>query len=119
MRVSFNGDAHCSLRNPCGPALQARAFALVPVVFEIAIFTNIKLLQATSVETSVVFRTLVPLITSYADFAFMGRKLPSRQSAAGPAAAFNVPASTGPARAGWANYRHSLTIGRWLQMAQG
>ena len=69
----------------CEPLVWARArpFLLVPVVFEIAIFTNIKLLQAAAVETVIVFRTLVPIITSWADYAFMGREAPSSQSATG------------------------------------
>ena len=39
--------------------------------------------QVSNVETAIVFRTLVPVITSYADYAFMGREAPSRQSATG------------------------------------
>lgn len=42
---------------------QVRAFWLVPLFYELAIFANIKLLQTSSVETAIVFRTLVPLIT--------------------------------------------------------
>jgi len=63
-------------------AEKVRAFWLVPAVFSVAIFTNIKLLQSASVETTIVFRTMVPLITSWADYAFMGRELPSQRSAA-------------------------------------
>ena len=62
---------------------RARSFMLVPIVFAIAIFANIKLLQAASVESVIVFRTLVPIITSWADYAFMGRELPSAQSGSG------------------------------------
>ena len=60
---------------------RVRAFWIVPLVFEVAIFTNMKMLQAASVETVIVFRTLVPLITSWADAAFMGREAPSTRSA--------------------------------------
>ena len=69
----------------CEPLVwaRARAFLLVPLVFEVAIFANIKLLQAATVETVIVFRTLVPIITSWADYAFMGREAPSTQSALG------------------------------------
>lgn len=63
--------------------IQASKFWLVPLVFELAIYFNIKLLQASNVETAIVFRTLVPVITSYADYSCMGREAPSRQSAAG------------------------------------
>lgn len=52
----------------------------------IAIYSNIKLLQAASVETAIVFRTLVPILTSLLDYAYMGRELPSAQSAGGLAA---------------------------------
>jgi hypothetical protein len=62
---------------------RARPFMMVPVVFALSIFANIKLLSAAAVETVIVFRTLVPIITSWADYAFMGRELPSSQSAAG------------------------------------
>lgn len=54
---------------------------MVPFFFELAIFASIKLLAASSVETAIVFRTTVPLITSWADWAFMGREAPSTKSA--------------------------------------
>ena len=53
---------------------------MVPLCFELAIFANIKLLEAASVETAVVFRTAVPLITAWADWAFMDREAPSTKS---------------------------------------
>lgn len=62
---------------------RVRQFIVVPIAFVLAIFSNIKVLQAASVETTVVFRSLVPLITSLADYAFMGRHLPSAQSLTG------------------------------------
>jgi hypothetical protein len=55
----------------------------VPFFFGIAIFTNIKLLQAASVETAIVFRTIVPIFTSAADWIWMGRALPELRSACG------------------------------------
>lgn len=61
--------------------LQVKAFWMVPFFFELAIFASIKLLAASSVETAIVFRTTVPLITSWADWAFMGREAPSTKSA--------------------------------------
>ena len=47
----------------CEPlsAARARAFLLVPAAFGVAIFTNMKLLEAASVETAIVFRSCVPL----------------------------------------------------------
>lgn len=67
----------------CSRLSQASKFLLVPLVFELAIYFNIKLLQVSNVETAIVFRTLVPVITSYADYAYMGREAPSRQSGVG------------------------------------
>jgi hypothetical protein len=62
---------------------RVRSFWLVPLCFGIAIFTNIKLLQVSSVETAIVFRTIVPVFTSAADYIWMGRELPELQSAIG------------------------------------
>lgn len=59
---------------------RVKAFWMVPLCFELAIFANIKLLEAASVETAVVFRTAVPLITAWADWAFMDREAPSTKS---------------------------------------
>ena len=69
----------------CEPLVwaKARSFMLVPFFFGIAIFTNIKLLQAASVETAIVFRTIVPIFTSAADWIWMGRALPELRSACG------------------------------------
>ena len=69
----------------CEPLVwaKARSFMLVPFFFGIAIFTNIKLLQAASVETAIVFRTIVPIFTSAADWIWMGRALPELHSACG------------------------------------
>jgi solute carrier family 35 protein len=69
----------------CEPLVldKVREFVLVPFVFGVAIFSNIKLLEATSVETAIVFRTVVPLFTSAADWVWMGRELPRAHSAAG------------------------------------
>ena len=52
-------------------------------IFEVAIFTNIKLLQVSNVETAIVFRTIVPIFTSAADWIWMGRALPEARSALG------------------------------------
>lgn len=62
---------------------KVKQFAVVPLVFSLAIFSNIKVLQAASVETTIVFRSLVPLITSWADWQFMQRELPSSRSLGG------------------------------------
>jgi hypothetical protein len=68
-----------ALLTPTRP--QVKAFWMVPFFFELAIFASIKLLEESSVETAIVFRTTVPLITSWADWAFMGREAPSTKSA--------------------------------------
>jgi len=69
----------------CEPLVwtKARSFLLVPLFFDLTIYTNIKLLQSSTVETAIVFRTVVPIFTSAADWIWMGRALPEARSACG------------------------------------
>jgi len=58
-----------------------KKFFLVPLTFLATIFSNIKILQFSNVETFIVFRASTPLFISVADFVFLGRTLPSLRSA--------------------------------------
>eukprot|EP00192_Tetraselmis_astigmatica_P013380 CAMPEP_0117674594 /NCGR_PEP_ID=MMETSP0804-20121206/15126_1 /TAXON_ID=1074897 /ORGANISM="Tetraselmis astigmatica, Strain CCMP880" /LENGTH=332 /DNA_ID=CAMNT_0005483483 /DNA_START=131 /DNA_END=1129 /DNA_ORIENTATION=- len=59
---------------------KVKAFMLVVVAFVGAVFTNMKTLQYSNVETFIVFRSSTPLIISLMDWAFLGRKLPCMRS---------------------------------------
>jgi len=94
----------------CEPLVWARArgFLLVPLFFGIAIFTNIKLLQAASVETAIVFRTIVPIFTSAADWIWMGRALPEARSA------FGLAVVVGGSIAYAASSSDGIVVNTWL-----
>jgi solute carrier family 35 protein len=59
---------------------KVKAFWLVSACFSLAIFSNTLLLHHTSIETAIVFRTTVSLLTSIGDYVWLGKELPSRQS---------------------------------------
>uniref|UniRef100_A0A061R5V7 Sugar phosphate transporter domain-containing protein n=1 Tax=Tetraselmis sp. GSL018 TaxID=582737 RepID=A0A061R5V7_9CHLO len=59
---------------------KVKGFGLVSVAFVAAVFTNMKTLQFANVETFVIFRSSTPLVISFMDWAFLGRKLPSARS---------------------------------------
>uniref|UniRef100_A0A061R0U2 Drug metabolite transporter superfamily n=1 Tax=Tetraselmis sp. GSL018 TaxID=582737 RepID=A0A061R0U2_9CHLO len=59
---------------------KVKAFVLVVVAFVGAVFTNMKTLQYSNVETFIVFRSSTPLLISLLDWAVLGRQLPSLQS---------------------------------------
>lgn len=54
----------------------------VALCFLAALFTNIKILQHTNMETFIVFRSATPIIISLLDYIFLGRDAPSRRSCA-------------------------------------
>lgn len=57
------------------------AFVPVAAAFLAAIFTNMKTLQYSNVETFIVFRASTPIIICVCDACFLGRELPSTRSA--------------------------------------
>lgn len=59
---------------------RTRQFWSVTLIFCATIFANMLVLQHGSVETVVVFRCTVPLVTAVCDFAFLGAQLPSARS---------------------------------------
>merc|ERR1719229_33190 len=56
------------------------SFFFVAMIFLATIFTNIKILSYSHVETFIVFRASTPLIISVCDWSFLGRELPSARS---------------------------------------
>ena len=71
-----------------GPAIEgfawtsAKPYILYCVGFALGIFCSIKTLEASNVETIIVFRCLTPLLVCFLDATFLGRELPSRRSIA-------------------------------------
>jgi len=62
-------------------AAAARAYALYAALFVVGIYTNMKSLEGSNVDTVVVFRSAVPLVVALGDWALMGREAPSPRSA--------------------------------------
>lgn len=58
----------------------ATAFVPVVVSFLGTVFTNIKVLQHTNVETFITFRSSTPIVLSICDYLFLGRTLPNARS---------------------------------------
>ena len=59
---------------------KAKAFLPVSMTFLVLIFTNLKTLQFSNVETFIVFRTTTPVLISVLDFVYLGHELPSARS---------------------------------------
>jgi len=56
-----------------------RAFGLVTVVFMFNIFTNIKALEYSNVETVIVFQTLTSLVIAYGDYKLLKSGMPNNK----------------------------------------
>jgi len=56
---------------------KVRRFCLVVIGFFGTIYTNIKVLQHSNVETFITFRSSTPLVLAICDYLFLGRALPS------------------------------------------
>ena len=52
------------------------SFLGVSLAFSLSILSNVKLLQVSNVETVIVIRSLIPVVTALGDFLFMGREFP-------------------------------------------
>jgi drug/metabolite transporter (DMT)-like permease len=63
------------------PAL-LRAYALYTVLFVLGIYSNMRALEESNVDTVIVFRAATPLLVAAADWALMGREAPSARSLA-------------------------------------
>jgi GDP-mannose transporter len=57
-----------------------RAYALYGLLFVGGIYTNMRSLQASNVDTVIVFRATVPLLVAVGDWLFLGREAPSARS---------------------------------------
>ena len=57
-----------------------KPYSLYIVAFVSAIFSNMQALNATNVETVIVFRACTPMATSFIEYFFMNRALPTKQS---------------------------------------
>ena len=71
--------------SPAKDDVQIRWSRLYPYVqhsllFVTSIYSNLRALQHSSVQTIIVFRSSCPLLVSVLDWAFLGRELPSRRS---------------------------------------
>lgn len=58
-----------------------RAYAAYSALFVAGIYTNMRALEVSNVDTVIVFRSAVPLIVAAGDWALMGRAAPSPRSA--------------------------------------
>jgi hypothetical protein len=64
------------------PAEMVRAYALYTVLFVLGIYSNMRSLAASNVDTVIVFRAAVPLAVAAGDFVWLGRAAPSARSLA-------------------------------------
>jgi len=56
---------------------EVKRYVIVPFLFSLAIFSNMKLLETANVETFMVFRFSTPVFVALVDFALMGKALPN------------------------------------------
>jgi len=59
---------------------RARTFAPYVISFILSVYTNMKALEASNVETVIVFRALSPLCVSFLDWFYLGREVPDAKS---------------------------------------
>jgi len=64
------------------PAPLLRAYAAYSALFVLGIYSNMRSLEASNVDTVVVFRSAVPLVVAAGDWLYMGREAPSPRSVA-------------------------------------
>ena len=57
-----------------------KAYLIYGVLFVVGIYTNMRALESSNVDTVIVFRATVPLLVAAGDFAWMGREAPSPRS---------------------------------------
>lgn len=59
-----------------------QAYALYVVAFVLGVYTNMRALENSNVETVIIFRSCTPLAVAMCDFIFLGRELPNKRSMA-------------------------------------
>ena len=79
LAVSIGSFAGMLELGPIPPAA-LRAYGLYAVLFVLGIYSNMKSLEGTNVDTVVVFRSAVPMLVAVGDWAWMGRERPSARS---------------------------------------
>lgn len=57
-----------------------KPYLIYTVAFSTGVYTNMRCLNTSNVETVIVARALSPLLVSFLDFVFLGRELPSNRS---------------------------------------
>jgi GDP-mannose transporter len=60
---------------------RVRAYSYYVVIFVVTIYCNMKALEASNVETVIVFRACSPIAVSIIEYSFMDRELPNTRSA--------------------------------------
>lgn len=76
-RLLFNGPSISPITRPV-----VSAYALYSVLFVLGIYSNMRSLQVSNVDTVIVFRSAVPLLVAAGDWLWMGRQKPSLRSLA-------------------------------------
>jgi drug/metabolite transporter (DMT)-like permease len=61
-------------------AAQVRPYLLYVLQFVVGIYTNMKALQHSNIDTVIVFRASCPLVVCVLEWAFLGRQLPNCRS---------------------------------------
>lgn len=61
---------------------KVKAYSVYIIIFVTAIYTNMKALEASNVETVIVFRACSPIAVAVVEYALMDRELPNARSAA-------------------------------------
>jgi len=59
---------------------RSKAYALYVIIFVLAIYTNMKALSVSNVETVIVFRACSPIAVALTDYLFMNRAFPTIRS---------------------------------------
>jgi len=67
---------HLLLHHPSS----SQAFSIYTIAFVLGLYSNMRALEKSNVETIILFRSATPLAVSLCDFLFMGRELPSWRS---------------------------------------
>ena len=84
--AAIGGAAACGAPRLLGawppePAV-LRAYGIYASLFVMGIYTNMRALEATNVDTVIVFRSAVPLLVAAGDWAWMGREAPGPRALA-------------------------------------
>lgn len=59
---------------------KVKLYSIYVVVFVLSIYANMKTLQASNIETVIIFRAMTPIVVAFMEAFFLGREFPSRRS---------------------------------------